>query len=85
MKITDAKFDDNDGKVWIKTDHLEIHMPVIRAIESSLEACQLLRELYDLQNGPPLEKYHLAWENVMTEAGELLAKVERGESLKNIY
>lgn len=40
-------------------------------------APRLLRDLHDLQNGPPLEKYREEWERTMREVGEFLEKYER--------
>lgn len=40
------------------------------------EALRLLRDLHDLQNGPPLERYREEWEKVMKEIGEFLNQHE---------
>lgn len=40
------------------------------------KAMRLLRELADLQNGPPLLKYESEWSQTMTEIYELLEEYE---------
>ena len=42
-----------------------------------LEALRLLRDLADLQNGPPMEKYRQEWEGVMTEVYKFLKEHEQ--------
>lgn len=39
-------------------------------------APRLLRDLHDLQNGPPLEKYREEWEATMQKIGDFLEKHE---------
>lgn len=40
------------------------------------EALRLLRDLADLQNGPPLERYREEWERTMKEVYAFLEKYE---------
>ena len=40
------------------------------------EAVSLLRDLHDLQNGAPLEKYMEEWEDVMVKIQDFLEKHE---------
>lgn len=42
------------------------------------EAISLLRQLADLQNGPPLQKYREEWEAVMSDVHEFLHEHETG-------
>lgn len=46
------------------------------ASQVNAEAVRLLRDLHDLQNGPPLEKYREEWEETMQQVGEFLEKHE---------
>jgi hypothetical protein len=48
----------------------------VRLMIAAPKLLRLLRRLYDLQNGPPLEKYRDEWEEVMGEVGSVIAEVE---------
>ena len=53
------------------------HTPSLRAYIEQLEAeiarlREALQTLVDVQNGPPLEKYRVEWEQVMNNAESLL-------------
>lgn len=50
-----------------------------RARAGFLGALYLLRELYDLQNGPPLERLRARWESCMSEVSEFLRENENRE------
>jgi hypothetical protein len=42
-------------------------------------AIRLLRDLADLQNGPPLEQHRKEWEATMEEVYKFLSEVEAGK------
>lgn len=45
-------------------------------MKEKLKAIKLLRDLADLQNGPPLETYLEEWEKTMKEVYDFLGKYE---------
>lgn len=53
MKITDVKFDSNDGKVWLKTDLLEIDKNKVRMLEVAEMMLDAL-EVLEFHSGYPL-------------------------------
>ncbi len=44
-----------------------------RETEKETELLDLIQGFYDIQNGPPLEKYRDQWEALMSKASEVLA------------
>lgn len=49
----------------------------IEEVQAKFDSClNILRDLYDLQNGPPLIKYEKEWKEVMSKAEYILISEE---------
>ena len=48
-----------------------------RLVEEHMRLAEVLRDLHDLQNGPPLPGYEQEWDEVMKRAVAILKQVER--------
>ena len=48
-----------------------------RLVEEHMRLAEVLRDLHDLQNGPPLPSYEQEWDEVMKRAVAILKQVER--------
>lgn len=57
-------------------------LDVAKLQQQHAELADVLRWLYDLQNGCPLPKYEADWERTMERAGAILAAVEVNEAVK---
>ena len=67
-----------ESQVFAKSNIIERSFEVFNRKYNFDLAVKLLKDLYDLQNGPPLPTYTDDWNKTMDEIDKFLTKVENG-------